>query len=596
MLIPYLMKVSLVLAVLTLAYRWLIQFETFSKLNRVLLWLNAVAAWTLPLISLPSWGPVQVQNEFHHSIPRVVGKLPALTQPIAAIQSEPFPSPGIAATTMTAADWITAIYFTGMIILAAYFLFQIGRLFLTVVKGNAERHADGTSIVHVSGSAPYSFFKWIVLDPSMHSGLALRNIIAHEAEHARQWHSADLLLAEIQRICLWFNPFAWIHQKLVQENLEYLADRAVLDNGFEKKQYQYNLLNTVMQARELPLTNSFAQSLLKKRIKMMNRKPSHYLVWVKYVAVIALVYISSAFVAPYREQIVELAPEVIRPLVKPLVGEVIASAGPERDSAASVSTKKDPTENPEDKEEVSAISQKENVMEPVSDTVQSPQVPKVKGVLLRNDTLYWAITPLMTWDDINALRKFVHEFGAELAVNKIQFDPFQEFITSISVLTQSSKRGSSGSGSREGDGEFSPIEGYSGYIRKDGIGMGQRPPAPLQMEMEKDYQAALAIKKGKEVDFFEKKLFSSIGPNSGGSIDEGFFDGNGNKGLLEREGFGKSAQNTLLFTEKNANAEFYINTKRSTREEASKLTIDKVKKISYREDNQHKTYFIIYTK
>ena len=78
MLIPYLMKVSLVLAVLTLAYRWLIQFETFSKLNRMLLWLNVAAAWALPLVSLPSWGPVEVQTEFHHSIPKVVGKLPAL--------------------------------------------------------------------------------------------------------------------------------------------------------------------------------------------------------------------------------------------------------------------------------------------------------------------------------------------------------------------------------------------------------------------------------------------------------------------------------------------------------------------------------------
>lgn len=583
MLIPYLMKVSLVLAVLTLAYRWLIQFETFSKLNRVLLWLNAVAAWTLPLISLPSWGPVQVQNEFHHSIPKVVDKLPALTQPIAAIQPEPFPSPGIAATAMTVADWITAIYFTGMIILAAYFLFQIGRLFLTVVKGNAERHADGTSIVHVSGSAPYSFFKWIVLDPSMHSGLALRNIIAHEAEHARQWHSADLLLAEIQRICLWFNPFAWIHQKLVQENLEYLADRAVLDNGFEKKQYQYNLLNTVMQARELPLTNSFAQSLLKKRIKMMNRKPSHYLVWVKYAAVIALVYISSAFVAPYREQIVELAPEVIRPLVKPLVGEVIASA------------KRDLIEDLDDKYKVPAVTPEETISSKAMDTFQLVQdsTPKVKGILVRSDTLYWAITPMTTWDQLNDIKLELKKFGYDMIVNKLQYDPLQNFITSISVHVKD--KSGAGTGSR-GDGDTTPMEGYSGYVAKEGLGMGQLPPAPLKLEMQADYQTALAIKKEKEVDFFEIKLISTIGPNSGGSVSQKSLDSDNNQKLLEREGFGKSEQNTLQFTDKHANSEFYINTNRSTREEASKLTIDKVKKISYREDNQHKTYFIIYTK
>lgn len=56
MLLPYLLKVSLLLAVLTLAYRWLIQYETFSKVNRVLLWLNVAAAWTLPLIPLARLG------------------------------------------------------------------------------------------------------------------------------------------------------------------------------------------------------------------------------------------------------------------------------------------------------------------------------------------------------------------------------------------------------------------------------------------------------------------------------------------------------------------------------------------------------------
>ena len=290
MLIPYLMKVSLVLAVLTLAYRWLIQFETFSKLNRVLLWLNAAAAWTLPLMSLPSWGPVEVQTEFHHSIPKVVGKLPALGEPIATIQAEPFiASAEAVASKMTAADWISAIYLSGLIVMAAYFLFQISRLLLVVARGRNEECPDGTFIVHVTGASPFSFFKWIILDSSKHSDHELQNILAHEAEHARQWHSADLLLAEIQKICLWFNPFSWVHQRLVQENLEYLADRAVLDNGFEKKQYQYNLLNAVLDTRELPLTNSFAQSLLKKRIQMMNRKPSHYMAWGKYVAVLALV-------------------------------------------------------------------------------------------------------------------------------------------------------------------------------------------------------------------------------------------------------------------------------------------------------------------
>ncbi|MBO9613876.1 MAG: M56 family metallopeptidase [Dyadobacter sp.] len=586
MLIPYLMKVSLVLAVLTLAYRWLIQFETFSRLNRVLLWLNVAAAWTLPLVSLPSWGPVEVQTEFHQSIPKVVEKLPALGPSLAGIQSEPFKTQIAAAEpSMTVADWLLVMYFAGMMIFSARLLFQLSRLFIIVAKGHAEQYAGGNRILRVAGSAPYSFFKWIILDPSKHSDFELRNIIAHETEHSRQWHSADLLLTEIQKICLWFNPFAWIHQKLVRENLEYLADRAVLDNGIEKKQYQYNLLHTVMRTQDLPLTNSFAQSLLKKRIKMMNRKPSHYLVWGKYVAVLALVYISSAFVAPYREQIVELAPEMIKPFVKPLVGEVITRTEPAKDTLTSTIKN----------EETNPVPLHAKLVGEVYDTLRIAQDlgPKVKGIFVRNDTLYWAITPLMTWEQINDMKPELKKFGYDMTINKLQYDPLQNFITSISVHVKG--QGSMGEGD-EGDDSTTPMKGYSGFVRKGGLGMGQSPPAPLRSEMERDYRSALAIKKEKEVEFFEKNLFGTIGPNSGGSINEGFFDGNGNKGLLEREGFGKSEQNTLLFTDKHANSEFYINTNRSTREEASKLTVDKIKKISFRENNQHKTYFVIYTK
>ena len=149
-----------------------------------------------------------------------------------------------------------------------------------------------------------------------------------------------------------------------------------------------------------------------------------------------------------------------------------------------------------------------------------------------------------------------------MIINKLQYDPLQNFITSISVHVKG--QGSMGEGD-EGEDGTTPMKGYSGFVRKGGLGLGQIPPAPLRLEMEKDYQRALAIKKEKEVDFFEKKIFGAIGPNSGGSVEDGFFDGKGNKGLLEKEGFGMSEQNTLLFTDKNANAEFYINTNRATR-------------------------------
>ncbi|HWV31098.1 MAG TPA: M56 family metallopeptidase [Dyadobacter sp.] len=583
MLIPYLMKVSLVLAVLSLAYRWLIQFETFSKLNRVLLWLNVTASWTLPLISLPSWGPVGVQTDFHHSIPKVVGKLPILSEPIATIQSQPLAASAKAALPlMNAADWVSAIYFSGMLVMAGYFLFQICRLFLLIARGRNEEHPDSISVLHVTGASPFSFFKWIVLDLSKHSGRELQNIIAHEAEHARQWHSADLLLAELQKICLWFNPFAWIHQRLVQENLEYLADRAVLDNGIEKKQYQYNLLNAVMQSQELPLTTSFAQSLLKKRIQMMNRKPSHYLVWGKYVVVVVLIYISSAFVAPYREQIVELAPEMIRPLVKPLVGEVILPAVVMKDSVS----------NAAKNEEASPLPLHATLAGQVLDTVQSAKQPRVKGVQIVGQTLYWAITPMMTWEDINEIKAEIQKFGQEFQINQLQFDPLQKYITAVSVRINT--KNGFGTGEEHGNSEFEPMKGYSGYIAGHESGMGQLPPDPLGKEMEQDYQQALAIAKKNEVAYFEYKLGQSLGTHTASTFTRQVLTGASAENFYNKNGFGKSADNTLYVSEYHKNATFYLNTNPSTFTELNNIPFSGVERITLLEDNARRKYIVVY--
>ncbi|WP_031525833.1 M56 family metallopeptidase [Dyadobacter crusticola] len=587
MLFPYLMKVSLLLAVLTLGYRWLIQFETFSKLNRALLWLNALAAWLLPLVPLPAWGPLRVQTEFHHHIPKVVGKMPILAEPISAVQSGTFQVPATPALpALSLSEWILMIYLAGVSILAALFLVQVGRLLMLVVKSRKEQWDYDTKIINVPGSTPYSFFHWIILDPNRHSESELRNILAHETEHARQWHSADLLMAELSKILLWFNPFVWVHQKLVQENLEYLADRAVLNNGFEKKQYQYNLLNTVMRSHELPLTNSFAQSLLKKRIKMMNRKPSQYMAWAKYATLIALIYISSAFVAPFRERIVALAPAEIRPLVKPLVAEVVIPEAPKLD---------EPAKNEPDKSETNTKPEPKTIS-PAADTTQirRERAESVKGVLIRNDTIYWAITPLMDWDDINEVRKAVNKFGAELAINKIQFDPFQQFITSISVTTRNS-RGQSGAGSRNGEDDFSPIKGHSGYILEGGIGMGQLPPAPLINALTEDYEKALLIKKENEVAYFQQKITTNIGAFSTTVYLKDALTGKSGDKLFVSTGIGKSNDDNLRIADTRKEHELYINTQPATFQEMNALAIERIEKVTVINGTPRKM-IIAYTK
>ncbi|WP_229207890.1 M56 family metallopeptidase [Dyadobacter beijingensis] len=554
------------------------------------MWLNAAAAWTLPLVKLPDWGPKAVQAEFHHSIPKVVGKLPMLGTPLATVQFEALHvTSATAGSSVNTAEWMIVLYLGGVLALSAYFLFQIGRLFFIVTRGKKEQCVNGTCIVRVAGSTPYSFFKWIILDVEKHSDSELRNIVAHESEHARQWHSADLLLGEIQRIFLWFNPFAWVHQKLVQENLEYLADRAVLDNGFEKKQYQYNLLNTALRTHELPLTNSFAQSLLKKRIKMMNRKPSHYLVWGKYAVALALIYISSAFVAPYREQMIRLTPKEIRPFVTPLVGEVIDTKASDNQAFTDEKYKSE-TDSSTNASKLSR-DRATNVENAKSEEFE----PKsTKGILIVNKTLYWAITPLTTWDDINAIKAVMKKFGQEFEVNKLQFDPLQQYITAVSVRISS--KGGYGTGEEQGDAEFEPMKGYSGFISGFESGMGRLPPAPLLNEMEQDYEKALAIAKRNEVAYFEFKLGQSLGAHSARTYTRQLLIGPNAAQSYNKNGIGTSAANTLQISDYHKNATLYLNTGTTTFTELNELPISKVERVTLLEDSARRKYIIVYAR
>ncbi|HEV7348938.1 M56 family metallopeptidase [Telluribacter sp.] len=582
MLLPYLLKVSLLLAALTLAYRWLIQYESYSGLNRVLLWLNVLAAWTLPLIPLATWGPVEVQQEFHRVIPEVINKVPVFVGEAAPAALAPAIAATQPTTTWGVMDWLFLVYGIGLLIFSARFLFQLFRMLRALWRLPSERLEGGVILVRDAHTAsPYSFFRWIIFNPEKHGLLELQHILAHESEHVRQWHSLDLLLAEVQRIALWFNPFSWVHQRLVQGNLEYLADRAVLDSGFNKKQYQVNLLKAALQTNELPLTNSFAQSLLKKRIKMMNKQPSRLWVWGKYTCLLAVLYLSSAFVAPYRTQLVALAPAPIQPVVSALIEE----ATPVQETA------------PEPKE----IPAPEPVKEPaVAEVVEDSlrQGNSSKWTLVQNKTLYWVIPPRATWDDINAIKKDVAEFGGEMKINGLQYDPLNLFLTKINLKINIP--GSSGQGDEEGS-TYTPAKGYSGYIGAGGLGMGPLPPQPLLKAMQEDYETALKLKEEHFPEYAEDSLNKIIHNREGRGFgtsrySKKAFEGESAQRNLSKNGVGKSPVGTLLITDRYKDAEFYLNGQPSGYAEVNKVPIEKIYSVSVKSVGEVDKYILVFTK
>jgi hypothetical protein len=95
-----------------------------------------------------------------------------------------------------------------------------------------------------------------------------QHILAHEKVHKTEWHSVDRILAELFVLVNWFNPVAWMIRRSVVENLEYLADSAIVSNGTDPVRYQMSILNQYIGSASI--RNQFS-SQIKNRINMINR-------------------------------------------------------------------------------------------------------------------------------------------------------------------------------------------------------------------------------------------------------------------------------------------------------------------------------------
>jgi tonB family C-terminal domain len=151
-------------------------------------------------------------------------------------------------------------------------------------------YIDGVEVYLLrNDEGPFSFFNWIFIHLERHSRAETDEIMTHELTHCRQFHSIDILCAELFCMFFWFNPFVWLLKREVRLNLEYLADRSVLDNGVDNKEYQYHLLGLTYRKNVATISNNFNVLPIKKRIKMMNKKKTNNSMRVKYVLYVPMI-------------------------------------------------------------------------------------------------------------------------------------------------------------------------------------------------------------------------------------------------------------------------------------------------------------------
>src|SRR5690606_4989940 len=163
------------------------------------------------------------------------------------------------------------LYFLGVIMMTIRLLLQLHSLSKVILSGKLSGNTNGKFIETSLRIAPFSFLNYVVYNPGLHTKTELEFILKHETAHVKQGHTLDVLLANLNLIYQWFNPFAWLYLKSIQQNLEFIADREAVKKAGCKKEYQKALVKISVENFNLALTNNFYQSLIKKRIIMLNR-------------------------------------------------------------------------------------------------------------------------------------------------------------------------------------------------------------------------------------------------------------------------------------------------------------------------------------
>ena len=269
----YLLKSSGLIAMFYLAYHFLVRKETFFNSNRWFLITGLFTSLLLPLFSIKKI--VYVER------PKInLEDLVVYTNTNSKIEDIP---------AVEAFDWMQFVwvsYFIIALLLLLKIVINFMSLFQMLYQQQKIKKEQFTLVDLNHNIAPFSFFNYIVFNSSLYTEEELQSILLHEKVHSQEKHSFDVIVAKIFCILFWFNPFVWLYKKAIIQNLEYIADQKAVQQLQDPKVYQRALLKAITHQNCLSITNNFYQSLIKKRIVMLNTHQSKKRNSWKYILVI----------------------------------------------------------------------------------------------------------------------------------------------------------------------------------------------------------------------------------------------------------------------------------------------------------------------
>lgn len=287
----YLLKLSGCLLVFMLFYKLVLERESFHHIKRFYLLGSVILAFIIPLITFTTHVVAEPLTE-------ISGNTVIVPQDIVA--EEVF-------------NWelvLLLLYSLGVLFFAFRFVRNLWQLGYKIKKHQKIAKPTHVQVLMLEHIIPHTFLNYVFVEKAtLESQSIPKEILLHEEVHVIQKHTLDVLLVEFLQIVLWFNPLIYFIKKDIKLNHEFLADQAVIKQGYPTKNYQHILLDFSINSSQDSLVSSINYSLIKKRFTIMKKHSSERVKWLKSLVIIPLlallVYSFSSSKRVYNDMVAE---------------------------------------------------------------------------------------------------------------------------------------------------------------------------------------------------------------------------------------------------------------------------------------------------
>lgn len=259
----FLIKSTISLCILLMAYRLLLEKEKMFRFNRYFLLVSLMFSMVVPFLSF----------EIQQDIPIVYNKIPFQKTATGTFPTE---TEQINISKEEQINYLYFILWITYIIITLILCYRFIRGIYTITsKAKISKiivHQNTRIVLLSEKTLPYSFWNSVYINQNdFEKGLIEQELFTHEIAHVKQKHTLDVIFTEILKTLFWFNPVFIFYKKAIQLNHEFLADENVISVHKNIYLYQNLLLNKLNVSQPIYLTSNLNFLSTKKRLTMMTK-------------------------------------------------------------------------------------------------------------------------------------------------------------------------------------------------------------------------------------------------------------------------------------------------------------------------------------